>query len=470
MTPSRAELVARFQEMKRQGVPIVGGGAGTGLSAKCEEAGGIDLIVIYNSGRFRMAGRGSLAGLLAYGDANAIVMDMAREVLPVVKHTPVLAGVNGTDPFRMMDRFLDDVKRAGFAGVQNFPTVGLIDGVFRENLEETGMSYALEVDMIRLAAEKDLLTTPYVFCEEDAEAMAKAGADIVVVHLGLTTGGAIGAETAVRLEDCPGMIDAWAAAALSVNPDVVVLVHGGPVAMPDDVSYVLKRTRHCHGFYGASSMERIPTEQALTEQVRAFKRITLRPAHEAGARRSDPSAEDDGEGDHAGRTADVSVGSIRSTPAVEAPSAGVVVTPPPDVAVERVVVQSPGDAPVEQKRATRPDEAPVERIVVTTPGEAPVESVILRPSLDEKEPSRTAASPAPAAPLMRPAHVPPVREDKLDPDALRLYEEHRDINEVFRILHARGFPINDIAWKTGRSYQEVYRTVKEEERKKRGQG
>lgn len=269
----RAEIVAKFQDMKRRGEPIVGGGAGTGLSAKCEEAGGIDLIVIYNSGRFRMAGRGSLAGLLAYGDANAIVMEMAREVLPVVKNTPVLAGVNGTDPFRSMDKFLDEVKAAGFAGVQNFPTVGLIDGTFRANLEETGMSFSLEVDMIAAAAEKDLLTTPYVFCEADAEAMAKAGADVIVVHLGLTTGGSIGADTAMTLEDCPGTVDRWAAAALAVNPDAIVLVHGGPVAMPDDAAFVLKNTKHCHGFYGASSMERLPTEVALTEQTRAFKAI-----------------------------------------------------------------------------------------------------------------------------------------------------------------------------------------------------
>jgi len=270
---TRAELMGRFQDMKRRGEPIVGGGAGTGLSAKCEEAGGIDLIVIYNSGRFRMAGRGSLAGLLAYGDANAIVMDMAREVLPVVKHTPVLAGINGTDPFRVMDRFLDEVKAAGFAGVQNFPTVGLIDGVFRANLEETGMSYALEVDMIGKAAGKDLLTTPYVFCEADAEAMAKAGADIIVVHLGLTAGGAIGAGTTLDLTDCPAMVDRWAAPALAANPDAIVLVHGGPVAMPEDARYVLRNTRNCHGFYGASSMERLPTETALTEQTRRFKEI-----------------------------------------------------------------------------------------------------------------------------------------------------------------------------------------------------
>ncbi len=270
---TREQIMERFRGMVARGEPIVGGGAGTGLSAKCEEAGGIDLIVIYNSGRYRMAGRGSLAGLMPYGDANAIVMEMAAEVLPVVKHTPVLAGVCATDPFRVMDRFLDEVKATGFAGVQNFPTVGLIDGVFRANLEETGMSYAQEVEMIRLARGKDLLTTPYVFSEADAAAMAGAGADIVVCHLGLTTGGSIGAETSLKLADCPALVDRWAAAALAVNPDVIVLVHGGPVAMPDDAAFVLAHTTHCHGFYGASSMERLPTEIALTEQTRAFKRI-----------------------------------------------------------------------------------------------------------------------------------------------------------------------------------------------------
>lgn len=259
--------------MMAKGVPIIGGGAGTGLSAKCEEAGGIDLIVIYNSGRYRMAGRGSLAGLLAYGDANQIVVDMAREVLPVVKHTPVLAGVNGTDPFRNMDVFLDELKRIGFSGVQNFPTVGLIDGTFRINLEETGMSYGLEVDMIAKAHAKDMLTTPYVFNADDAATMAKAGADIIVCHLGLTTGGSIGASTALKLKDCPALVDAWAEAALKVNPKAIVLVHGGPVAMPEDADFVLKNTSNCHGFYGASSMERLPTEVALTEQTRAFKRI-----------------------------------------------------------------------------------------------------------------------------------------------------------------------------------------------------
>lgn len=273
MAIARATLLEKFRAMKARGEPIIGGGAGTGLSAKCEEAGGIDLIVIYNSGRYRMAGRGSMAGLLAYGDANQIVMDMAREVLPVVSHTPVLAGVNGTDPFRQMDVFLDEVKRIGFSGVQNFPTVGLMDGVFRANLEETGMSYALEVDMIAKAHGKDLFTTPYVFNADEAAAMAEAGADIVVCHLGLTTGGSIGAETALKLADCPALVDAWAEAALKVNKDVLVLVHGGPVALPEDAEFILRNTTNCHGFYGASSMERLPTEVALTDQTRAFKRI-----------------------------------------------------------------------------------------------------------------------------------------------------------------------------------------------------
>lgn len=272
----RDTILDRFRAMIARGEPIVGGGAGTGLSAKCEEAGGIDLIVIYNSGRYRMAGRGSLAGLMPYGDANAIVMDMAREVLPVVRHTPVLAGVCATDPFRLMDLFLDEVKRAGFAGVQNFPTVGLIDGTFRANLEETGMSYGQEVDMIRLARARNLLTTPYVFNEGDAAAMAAAGADVIVCHLGLTTGGSIGAETALTLADCPALVDSWAEAALRVNKDAIILVHGGPVAMPADAEFILKNTATCHGFYGASSMERLPTEVALTEQTRAFKRITGR--------------------------------------------------------------------------------------------------------------------------------------------------------------------------------------------------
>lgn len=269
----RHELMAKFQEMKAKRIPIIGGGAGTGLSAKCEEAGGIDLIVIYNSGRYRMAGRGSLAGLLAYGNANQVVVEMASEVLPIVKHTPVLAGVNGTDPFCNFDVFLSDLQRMGFSGIQNFPTVGLIDGVFRQNLEETGMSYALEVDMIRLAHSKGMLTTPYVFNEADAKAMAQAGADVIVCHLGLTTGGSIGAGTALTLAQCPALVDAWAKAALAINPEVIVLVHGGPVSEPQDAEYILKHTQHCHGFYGASSMERLPTEKALTEQTRKFKNI-----------------------------------------------------------------------------------------------------------------------------------------------------------------------------------------------------
>lgn len=269
----RAILTERFQAMKAARDPIIGGGAGTGLSAKCEAAGGIDLIFIYNSGRYRMAGRGSLSGLLAYGNANDVVMEMAREILPVVPDTPVLAGVNGTDPFCVMDHFLDQLKGMGFSGVQNFPNVGLIDGNFRTNLEETGMSYGLEIDMIRAAHEKDLFTTPYVFNADEAVAMAGAGADIIVCHLGLTTGGAIDAETALKLEDCPALVNDWAEAALRVNPDVIVLVHGGPVSMPDDAEYVLQNTDNCHGFYGASSMERLPTEIALTEQTRSFKSI-----------------------------------------------------------------------------------------------------------------------------------------------------------------------------------------------------
>lgn len=272
---SRQELKAKFNKMKGDGIPIVGGGAGTGLSAKCEEQGGIDLIVIYNSGRYRMAGRGSLSGLMAYGNANDIVKEMAAEVIPVTESTPVLAGVNGTDPFCNFDMFLDDLSRLGFSGIQNFPTVGLIDGTFRANLEETGMSFAQEVDVIRLASEKDMFTTPYVFSTEDATAMAGAGADIVVCHLGLTTGGAIGAETALTLDECVTKIDDWSAAAIAVNPDVIVLCHGGPISMPEDAEYVLKRTKTCHGFYGASSMERLPTEIALVAQTKAFKDISF---------------------------------------------------------------------------------------------------------------------------------------------------------------------------------------------------
>ena len=271
----RQTLVNKFQDMKQHRIPIVGGGAGTGLSAKCEEQGGIDLIVIYNSGRFRMAGRGSLSGLLAYGNANDIVREMGHEILPVATHTPVLAGVNGTDPFCLFDPFLDELKAMGFAGIQNFPTVGLIDGNFRANLEETGMSYQQEVELIRLARAKDMLTTPYVFSSADATAMAEAGADIIVCHLGLTTGGSIGAETALKLADCPALVDEWAQAALDVNPDAIVLVHGGPVSEPADAQYVLQNTRYCHCFYGASSMERLPTERALTEQTRQFKTVTF---------------------------------------------------------------------------------------------------------------------------------------------------------------------------------------------------
>jgi predicted TIM-barrel enzyme len=272
---ARDELLAKYREMVRRRQPIIGGGAGTGLSAKCEEAGGIDLIVIYNSGRYRMAGRGSLSGLLAYGNANDVVMEMANEVLPVVKNTPVLAGVNGTDPFCQFDCFLNNVAAIGFSGVQNFPTVGLIDGVFRQNLEETGMSYALEVDMIRMAREKDLLTTPYVFDPSQAVTMTQAGADILVAHMGLTTGGTIGAETALTLNDCASRIDAIAEAALNVRSDVIILCHGGPIAEPADATFVLSKTRHCHGFYGASSMERLPTEKAITKQTEDFKRISF---------------------------------------------------------------------------------------------------------------------------------------------------------------------------------------------------
>ncbi|MBE9373002.1 phosphoenolpyruvate hydrolase family protein [Saccharopolyspora sp. HNM0983] len=254
--------------------PLVGAGAGTGLSAKCAENGGADLLVIYNSGRYRMAGRGSLAGLLAYGNANEIVLDMAREVLPVVARTPVLAGVNGTDPFLLTGPFLDRLRELGFAGIQNFPTVGLIDGTFRANLEETGMSYRQEVDVVAAAHERGLLTTPYVFSAADARAMTEAGADVVVCHMGLTTGGSIGAETAKDLDDCVALIDECALAATGVREDVLVLCHGGPIATPQDTAYVLDRARRCDGFFGASSMERLPTEQALTERVREFKQLS----------------------------------------------------------------------------------------------------------------------------------------------------------------------------------------------------
>ena len=268
---ARAEILNRLHDMVARGVPIVGGGAGTGISAKAEEAGGIDLIIIYNSGRYRMAGRGSAAGLLAYGNANEIVKEMALEVLPVVKRTPVLAGVNGTDPFVLMPQFLAELKAMGFSGVQNFPTVGLIDGTFRANLEETGMGFALEVDMIAEARRQDLLTTPYVFNPDEARAMAGAGADIVVAHMGVTTGGAIGAKAAKSLDSCCAEIEAIAAAAKSVKPDVIVLCHGGPIAMPEDAGFVLDKVRGCHGFYGASSMERLPVEVAIKAQVEGFK-------------------------------------------------------------------------------------------------------------------------------------------------------------------------------------------------------
>jgi predicted TIM-barrel enzyme len=271
----RKKILAKLDDMVKRRIPIVGGGAGTGLSAKCEEAGGIDLIVIYNSGRYRMAGRGSAAGLLAYGNANQIVKEMAYEVLPVVKHTPVLAGVNGTDPFVLMPQFLAELKYMGFSGVQNFPTIGLFDGVMRASFEETGMSYGLEVDMIRAAHEMDLLTTPYVFNPDEAQAMTRAGADIVVAHMGVTVGGSIGAASAKSLDTCASEIEAIAEAARKVRKNVIVICHGGPIASPEDAAFILKNTKLCHGFYGASSMERLPTEVALTEQTRKFKAINF---------------------------------------------------------------------------------------------------------------------------------------------------------------------------------------------------
>jgi predicted TIM-barrel enzyme len=276
----RKIILEKFRDMVRRRVPIVGGGAGTGLSAKFEEAGGIDLIIIYNSGRYRMAGRGSAAGLLAYGNANEIVKDMAREVLPVVKHTPVLAGVNGTDPFVLMPHFLNELKGMGFSGVQNFPTIGLFDGVMRASFEETGMGYGLEVDMIRQARELDLLTTPYVFNPSESAAMADAGADIIVAHMGVTVGGAIGATSSKSLEKCVGEIDAIGEAALAVRPDVIVLCHGGPIATPEDAEFILRHCENCHGFYGASSMERLPVESALVERTRRFKEISFGPMRE----------------------------------------------------------------------------------------------------------------------------------------------------------------------------------------------
>jgi predicted TIM-barrel enzyme len=273
---TREEALARLRAQVRDGRPIIGAGAGTGLSAKCAEAGGADLVIIYNSGRYRMAGRGSLAGLLPYGDANAIVLEMAGEVLPIVESTPVLAGVCGTDPFRLMPVFLRQVKETGFSGVQNFPTVGLFDGTFRQNLEETGMGYGLEVEMIRAARELDLLTCPYVFTPDDARAMTEAGADVLVPHMGLTTSGTIGAQTAKTLDESVELVQAMHDAAAEVDSDVLVLCHGGPIAEPDDAAYVLERTSGVVGFFGASSMERLPTEVAMTETMKRFKAIPVR--------------------------------------------------------------------------------------------------------------------------------------------------------------------------------------------------
>ena len=270
----RSEALAKLRTTVGSGGVVIGAGAGTGLSAKCAEAGGVDLIIIYNSGRYRMAGRGSLAGLMPYGDANAIVVDMGYEVLPIVAHTPVLAGVCGTDPFRLMRPFIRQLKEQGFSGVQNFPTVGLIDGKFRQNLEETGMGYGLEVEMIRVAHEEGMLTCPYVFSVEDAVAMAHAGADVLVPHMGLTTKGTIGAHTALTLDDCVPIIQSMHDAAKEVNPEIMVLCHGGPIAEPEEAQYVLARTTGVVGFFGASSMERLPTEIAMTENAKRFKQIT----------------------------------------------------------------------------------------------------------------------------------------------------------------------------------------------------
>jgi len=272
---TREEALGRLRDQVRNGRPVIGAGAGTGLSAKCAEAGGADLVIVYNSGRYRMAGRGSLAGLLPYGDANAIVVEMAAEVLPVVSDTPVLAGVCGTDPFRSMPVFLEELRRIGFVGIQNFPTVGLYDGTFRRNLEETGMGYGLEVELVHIARELELLTAPYVFSVDDAHAMAAAGADVLVPHVGLTTGGSIGAETAKTLDECAALIQAMRDAAVAVNPEILVLCHGGPIAEPEDAEYVLQHTDGVVGFFGASSMERLPTEIALTENMQRFKAIRV---------------------------------------------------------------------------------------------------------------------------------------------------------------------------------------------------
>lgn len=271
----RQEILARLRAKIDNGRPIIGGGAGTGLSAKCEEAGGIDLMVIYNSGRYRMAGRGSIAGYMAYGNANEIVMDMAGEVLPVVKHTPVLAGVNATDPFIIIDVFLEDLKRIGFSGVQNFPTMGIIDGNFRQSLEETGMSYSMEVEMIEKARKLDLLTTPYVFNKNEAIAMANAGADILVAHFGVTTGGAIGAESSKTLRNCASLFNDWVSAVKAIRPDLLFICHGGPVSEPADAKFMLENCPDCHGFYGASSMERLPTEIAIRQRTEQFQKLSL---------------------------------------------------------------------------------------------------------------------------------------------------------------------------------------------------
>ena len=272
---SRDQILTRFRALIAEGRPIIGGGAGTGISAKCAEMGGIDLIIIYNSGRFRMAGRGSLAGMMPYGDANQIVMEMAREVLPIVERTPVLAGVCGTDPFRVMHRFLRDIRDAGFSGVQNFPTVGLIDGTYRQGLEETGMGYDREVEMIRLARELDLLTCPYVFTVAETEAMTRAGADVLIPHMGLTTKGTIGAQSALTLEEAAKRVQAMADAAKAIRPEVIVLCHGGPISEPSDVRIILDQTHRIAGFFGASSIERLPTEIAITNCVKDFKALAL---------------------------------------------------------------------------------------------------------------------------------------------------------------------------------------------------
>ena len=283
---SRQGILKRFREKIARGEPIIGGGAGTGLSAKSEEAGGIDLLVIYNSGRYRMAGRGSSSGLLAYGNANEIVKEMAFEVLPVVKHTPVLAGVNGTDPFMIPRIFLKELQELGFAGIQNFPTVGLFSGEMRQSFEETGMSYQLEVDIVRLAREMDLLTTPYVFNPDEARRMTEAGADLVVAHMGVTTGGSIGAKSSKSLDDCVRLIGEIADAARSVREDVIVICHGGPISEPPDAEYILQRTKGCDGFYGASSVERLPAERAIAEQIRSFKSIRLPARSRNGSKKA----------------------------------------------------------------------------------------------------------------------------------------------------------------------------------------